>query len=228
MATIKTMLNNVLAQSGFLEKPAFFSASDPDDKQMTAIANRVADEILNYFTWPAMRTSGSITMTTATSYDLPVDFKELVPDSAWETDGSRKANWPVPDNTWYMYKYSALSSGITMQIKMYGDTIQTVDPVEGEVVSFDYISKYPTLTAGSVAQEKFTADTDTWKMDDQLLTLGIQAHWQQAKGMPSYQEHMMNYRLKLNEAIGRASAAQTISDKRGPLFGSPYYPLWRS
>jgi hypothetical protein len=39
MATIKQILNDVLTQSGFLERPAFFTNTDPDVRQMVSIAN---------------------------------------------------------------------------------------------------------------------------------------------------------------------------------------------
>jgi hypothetical protein len=66
-------------------------------------------------------------------------------------------------------------------------------------------------------------------MDDQLLILGIQAHWMQTKLMPQYMEHMGNYNRKMTEAIGRNVGGSKIGGVCSGRFGrgAPYYPLWR-
>lgn len=229
---IKTILNNVLAQSGFLERGSFTSSADPDDKQMVAIANRVAYEISNYWLWPGLRTSFKVTLTSGKiRYKLPGDYQDLVPNSAWEANGERIVDFPVPDNRWFMYKFTTWSDGGTIRVRKYGDEIEVHDPATGESFDFEYVSKYPIADSQGERKELFTEDTDTWLLDDQLLTLGVQAHWQQTKLMPQYQEHFGNYNRKMTEAIGRANAGQTIGGvDYGKLSGrrSPYYPLYRS
>jgi len=118
---LKNILNNVLAQSGFLERGSFTTSADPDDKQMIAIANRVAYEIMNYFAWTDLRTASQINILPGQSrYQLPGDYQDLVPNSAWESEGERQVEWPVPDGRWYMYKYTAYSAGGTYRIRKYG------------------------------------------------------------------------------------------------------------
>ena len=77
-----------------------------------------------------------------------------------------------------------------------------------------------------VNKEFFTDDGDTWLLDDQLLILGIQAHWQQAKQMPTYLEHYQNYMSKMNEAISRSNTSQTIGGNPRPMRRDPYTKLW--
>ena len=49
--TLVDILNSVLEQSGFLSRNSYAGSSDPDDKQMVAIANRAAYEIMNFYKW---------------------------------------------------------------------------------------------------------------------------------------------------------------------------------
>ena len=49
--TLIEMLNEVLSQSGFIERSVFVQSVDVDDKQMVSIANRVNTEINNYYPW---------------------------------------------------------------------------------------------------------------------------------------------------------------------------------
>ena len=225
---LKTILNNVLTQSSFLEKGGFTTSSDPDDKQMVAMANRAAYEIMNYWTWPELRSTGHIDLNSNQHrYVLPGDFQDLVADSAWQGDGERRVEWPVPNGRWFMYKFSSWSDGGTMRIRRYGNEIEVHDPTSGESFDYEYISKWPVISAGGERKELFTEDTDEFLLDDQVLILGIQAHWQQAKLMPSYQEHFGNYMRKMQEAMARANGSTTIGGIRPRGRFSPYYPLWR-
>jgi hypothetical protein len=232
--SILEILNNVLSQSGFHEKASFFNSQDLDDKQMAAIANRVGYEILNFYRWPLLRVSHEIDLQAGEeSYTLPADFQSLVPDSVWEADGSRIAEWPTPDGRWYMYKFSAFSVGGVARIKMHGSTVDIINDGAASVIEFEYITNaYAKAESSGDLKAAFTLDTDTFRLDDQLLILGIQAHWQQAKGIPTYQEHYANYMNKMREAIARAAAGRTIGGRSGvnPVNAdpdSPYYPLYR-
>lgn len=227
--TILEILNDVLSQSGFLERGAFANSTNVDDKQMFAIANRVSYEIVNFYTWTELRQEHDIDLVDGTlRYDLPSDFRDFIPDSCWEEDGSRQAEFPVPDARWFMYKFSSFSDGGTLRMRKYGNELEVHDPSTGDSFSFEYISKNAIEDAASTAKERFTVDTDTWLLDDQLLTLGVQAHWQQTKLMPSYREHMQNYFNKMNEAIGRSTGGRTIGGADSGKLGrrSPYTPLF--
>jgi hypothetical protein len=230
---LKDILNNVLLQSGFLEKTSFTNNPDVEDKQMIAIANRTAIEIRDFYPWAELRKVYTITPQVGKAqYPMPDDYLSLIADSAWEVDGSRRVELPTPDGRWYMYKFSAFSDGGIIRAKMYGKTMEIANSDKGftgEPFSVEYMSNAPITSADEVPKERFTADDDEWLLDDQLLILGIQAHWQQTKLMPQYMEHMANYRAKTSEDIGRAAGGRTIGGFgiRKGMRDDPYYPLYR-
>ena len=227
---LKDILNNVLGQSGFLQRSSFTSSGDPDDVQMVAIANRAAIEIANYYNWSELRTASTINLITGTTlYDLPSDFKDMVPGSLWELDGERPVEYAVPDGRWYMYKFSTWSDGGTIRVRRYGSQLEVHDPETDSGFQFEYVSKYAVRATAGTPKEFFTLDTDTWALDDQVLVLGIQAHWMQTKLMPQYVEMFANYNRKMTEAIGRSFGGRTIGGINSSLAGdrSPYYPLYR-
>ncbi len=229
--TLIEILNNVLEQSGFLSRNSYTGSSDPDDKQMVAIANRAAYEIINFYKWGELRNTYTINVTPPQErYLLPNDFQEVVPDSAWEEDGSKPVEFPVPDRRWYMYKFTTWSNGGLIRMRKYGNELEISKPEFAESFEFEYISKWYIEAEGGERKEFFTEDTDSFLLDDQLLILAVQAHWMQTKLMPQYQEHFQNYRAKMNEAIGRSAGARTIGGNNGigkSYEGSPYYPLYR-
>ena len=227
---LKSILNNVLEQSGFLSRNSYTGSADPDDKQMVAISNRVAYEILNYYKWDTIRSDFTVNIQEGqTNYQLPSDYQEMIPDSAWELDGNRPVEFPVPDRRWFVYKFTNWSDGGRIRMRRYGNELEIRDPVAGEGFQFEYISKWVVKAADGERKEFFTEDSDTWDLDDQLLILGIQAHWMQTKLMPQYTEHFANYRSKMGEAIGRSTGSSTIGGTNNGDIGndSPYYPLYR-
>jgi len=257
--TLLQILNNVLMQSSFLKKSTFTNNPDPDDEQMVAIANRVAYEIFNFYDWGGLRNVAILNMVEGQRvYDVPEDYQSIVPDSAWETDGSRKVDIPTSDSMWYQYKFSSLTTGGTIRARFYSDQIEVIEPFNGGSFTYEYVSKYPIRSTFDVGidaalegewannqasvigsfwdedywgvtglqKEFFTEDSDTWLLDDQLLILGIQAHWKQAKQMAGYMENMANYMTKMAEAIGRSNAGQTIGGAPRFMRRDPYTKLW--
>lgn len=229
--TLKEILNDVLSQSGFLERAGFISSTDVDDKQMIAIGNRVAIELRDYFNWTKMRKSFTLTMIEGQSrYKLPSDWLSVIPDSAWETNGNRRVELPVADSRWFMYKFTTFSDGGTLRARFYGDEIEVRDVEPGETFTLEYMSSSPIKSADGSLHERWQADSDVWTLDDQLIVLGVQAHWAQTKVFPQAQTWMMNYLQKRNEAVARDTGARTVGGPTGPdrdAYGSPYYPLYQ-
>jgi hypothetical protein len=218
-----------LSQSAFLERSQFIGSSDVDDKQMVAIANRVIQEMRDFFPWEQLRKEYILTMTNDTLYNLPSDFWQYVSDSGWQDEGSRPIELPVPDGRWYMYKNSAFSDGGTYRCRLRGKQIEIVDPDPGQKIVFYYVSKSPILTAAQEPKDLFTADSNTIVLDEQTFILGVQAHWAETKMLPQAAKWMANYQSKLNQAIGRSVGGRVIgglSNRRTDE--SPYYPLYRT
>jgi hypothetical protein len=243
--TLVEILNEVLSQSAFLEKGGFVNSTDVDDKQMVSIANRVAYEIMNGYTWSTLWKTFEIEMTETTYlphgqpsyteidtlYALPLDFKSVIADSAWEEEGSRTVDLSTPARRWFMYKFSAFSDGGTLRARIMGDKIEVHDPQPGETFVFEYVSTATIAVPNVGFTDRFQTDSDIWLLDDQLLILGIQAAWAETKMLPQAQQWKANYDSKFSEAIGRDVPAQTIGGARIGAYGdrrSPYYPLYRT
>lgn len=224
--TILVMINDVLAQSGFLKRSSIFNSTDPDDIQMGAIANRAALEIGGYYPWQELRATYEIDLVDGVnSYNLPPDLKWIIPDSSWETDGSRKVADHLSDNQWYQYKFSSLTSGGTIRARQSGLTLEVIEPFQGGKISFAYVTSYLVNQDQAMVPE-FTKDSGLWLLDDQVLGLGIQAHWMQTKLMPQYTEMFANYMRKLNESIGRDAVRNTIGGQPQQTRRAPYTKTW--
>jgi hypothetical protein len=249
------ILNAVLGQSGFIEKTAFTSSADLDDKQMIAIANRVVQDMVEFCEWSPLIKEEEIQMFAGIDpsgdplpaiYPLPGDFLSFVSNSAWELDGSKPLELPVPLNRWFMYKYSTLGSGGLIRSRLIYDRdspakarntpgIYAIEIAEGNLPGEKFVLQFKSNSSvyGSDNSYKqyFTSDDDQFLLDDQTLIKGIQAEWARAKMMPQAGEWKQEALMALNQAKGRDTGARTIGgfavSRRYPV-GSPYYPLWRS
>ena len=223
------MLNQVLSQSAHIKKNAFATSNDVDDIQMMSIANRVQQEICNIYDWPELRREATITIIGGQRrYQLPDDYRSLVPDSMYKRGSNRRIEIHTPDRRWYEYKYRSGSSGPGSHARFYGNDIEFEGIEDSDVVNFEYVSKWAVIDDTGAVKELFTNDSDTWSMEDQLLILGIQAHWAQTKVLPQEGQWMNNYQRKLNEAIGRRTGGRTIGGRQ--IRGrdrSPYTPLYK-
>ena len=226
---LKQILNAVLAQSVFLKKDSFANSVDPDDVQMIEIANIVARDIRDFYPWSLLTSTFNLKLTEEKIYNLPADYRSLVSDSAWETDGSRKVDLPVPRNRWFMYKYSSLTDAGTVRARLYGNTIEINEPGIASEISMEYVTKYVVLDSDGVPKEEFTDDSDTFLLDDDLLIKGVKAMWADAKMMPQAQKWENVFLKEQTKQIGIDNGGQTIGGM-GPGMDrrSPYYPLWRA
>jgi hypothetical protein len=224
---IVDILNNVLSQSGFLVRPTFFNSADPDDLQMAAIANRVLLEVAGFYGWSSYRVPYQIDLQEGQElYPLPSDLKWIIGDSSWETDGSRKVDDHISDNEWYQYKFSSLTSGGIIRARVYGNNLEVQEPFVGGQISFEYITEYAVTTELGQMKEEFDNDADLFILDDQLLTLGVQAHWAETKMLPQADKWGANYMQKMNEAISRDGVRNTIGGTPQQLRRSPYTKTW--
>jgi hypothetical protein len=79
-------------------------------------------------------------------------------------------------------------------------------PPSGSSVEFYYISNGVVTPSSGSAKAAFTADDDTFVLDERLLTLDCIWRWKAQKGL-EYAEHMQNAEIARSKAI---------SDDKGP------------
>lgn len=89
-------------------------------------------------------------------------------------------------------------------------------PRENENPCFWYISKNLVRAADGTLKSDFTADEDTFILDEQLLLLCLIWRWKQAEGL-DYQEDMRNYEIRLSQLAAKDHGSKPIRSSRGGL-----------
>jgi hypothetical protein len=205
--TLKEALDRVLAEAGFLQLSSYASNTDAEAQQLVALANREANRLSKH-PWNKLRKTWALSMTSATSYALPADYRQFVPDTAWsETD---RGEFPVTSEVWSYYNARGIDSGLLLRMRLTDGEMQIQNPDNGQVVNLEYISKYPIEDAAEAAKERFTADTDVWLLDDDLLTQGILWRFRQVKGL-DWQVDFQEYRSMYNRERASDGGSRTVN-----------------
>jgi hypothetical protein len=221
--TLKEMLNQAMSEMGFSEFNDYFGNTQQEARQLTAIANRE----LNQFKkddWNELRKTHTITMTAATQYPLPSDYRQFTPDTAWSD--IRRVDFPLSAEEWIYYEASTIDTGIRHRMRLADGQIEISNPSSGAEILIQYISDSPVLSALAVAKNKFTADDDTLILNNDLLILGVIWRFMRVKGL-DWQTEFQEYDSMYRRERGTNGGAQTINTTRGDYEPpEPFANLW--
>jgi hypothetical protein len=224
--TLRDVLSAVLGEAGFLVPTSFVGSTSPDDVQMVYLANRASAFVLEKG-FQKLHKRTNITLTTATEYDLPADFLELVPDTARVNGRIDTLNLPTSAPMWAYLQASTAASNYIVKARLLDNKLAIFSPSPGDVVSFEYVSQYPILGADGITyQQRFLADLDSWLLDDDLLILETRWRFERAKGLGDWQVTQLESQKYANSVMGRDSGSQSIIAQEPGCFPEPYTNLW--
>lgn len=225
---LKAIIDAMLAESGFSTSQQYARSPNPNDKQVFALACRSARELSKY-KWQALRRVHELTLTEATEYDLPSDYRQMVNDTMWSKGQNRSIDTPTDDVTWSYLQSHSGSTGLRYKARILNNKINVINPTVGDVVRFEYISDYPVTDREGEYKARFDADTDLWLLDDDLLILDLQWRFKKLKGMQDWQEDKAGcetYKKSLQGSDQSAKIINTLGNDNSPL-NEPHYELYR-
>lgn len=225
--TLKQILDSVLLEAGLGTETAYVTASSDSVLRLVNLANRSARTICVY-PWQALRKTYTFTLTTETEYDLPDDYRAFIPDSGYVQSTLNNIDMrPTPEEWGYLQSVGG-STGPTYKFRILGDKIVVYGPTSGDQVRLEYLTDYPVLaTDGTTKKKLFSADTDTWLLDDDLLTMHILYNYKRLIGLPDWQVDLANYKSYERTMKGQEAGAKKIyGNCPGFSFAEPYTNLW--
>lgn len=215
--TLKEMLNQVLSETGFGEYTEFFSSPRPDAKQMVGLAQREINDLSKH-DWQALIETEEVAMTAATEYSLPADFRHFVGDTAFSA--TRRAMFPTTPEKWAYYDARDINSGIMLRVRLISGALHIQNPNNGGTLRLEYVSNYPVLASdGTTRKQRFSADSDTIVLNDDLFMLGVLWRFRRAKGM-DWQPLLGEYNQMKRREMGTDKGSRTVS-----MAGDEGHPL---
>ena len=206
---------------------SIFSTSDPFAAELALAANETAEAILSAYDWQKLTTLGTITGDgSATAFDLPSDYDRMVKKASVHSATWQNSSFgPAVDLDGWLYSTDVGFSGTPGDWIIFGGQFQVTPAMPvGETARFYYISN---LIVGATPANKtsFTADSDTFRLSEKLLRLGVVWRWRSNKRM-EYAEDLSNFEIAISEEIGkdRGSKILTVGQRRSPWNVTNAYP----
>ena len=219
MATLLTICQNV-ANAIPLAKPlAIVGSSNDTARLLLAMANQEGQSLYRHFNWSALNTEYTFTTTAGTAdYALPSDFGRVENSTVWDRSNYEETRGPLTPQEWQAYKSSILGNTPATWKKwrirnVSGTRVFSLYPTptdSGETLVFEYISKNWCASSGGTGQDAFSADSDTFLLDDHLLEMGVLCRILKRMGF-AYEDELTEYQMLLDAAVARDRGSRVLA-----------------
>ena len=208
--SLKQICDIVGVRSSVGKRSSYFNSSD---ETLAYMANESLHELLQH-PWQRLRTEGTVSMTTATLYNLPDDLGWIVPDTMNADGQERYIKFPAADNIFWYHKTHS-PSGIRYQVRMYQDKLEVLNPDSGIDLKFEYISMHPVQITGGTSEDsphkaEFTRDDDVWMLDDELLIKDMKWRYKAEKGIEGWEKDKALFNDYRDKLIGQEAGSRVI------------------
>lgn len=203
--------------------------TDTQVAQIYALLEEEISDLADRGTWQALTLEATHTTLNAESQGAITSiasdgFQYIKNQTIWD----RTENLPVividgPD--WQSEKGFANTAPRYMARIRAGLLLVTPDPVAGNTWAFEYVTQNAILdTNGSTRKQYFTADTDTFLLDEAIITMGLRWRWKKEKGF-DYAEDFRTYEKKVENALSRQGLQRIFYQDRGDRTRDPHIIL---
>ena len=205
--------------SGFKIPSSFYGNPDLTATLVVALADECGQDLEKEYRWQELVTEHTFTTTASTAtYALPTFFRAFANMSQWDRTNQWRMQGPMPS-----FVYQWLKSGISVWASnnrwfaLRGNlfTIFPTPATTGDTIAFDYYSKaWITKQLDSSNIAAWSADLDTARLDEDLLTADLKWRFLQAKGLPFEPEYKR--RESLIEALQADNGGRGMIDLGSP------------
>lgn len=195
-----------------LSRPAtLISNSDPGAQKMLRYANKAGDHLMRAYAWQELRreqTFTALAQETQTGI-LPSDFDRFVPETFWDRTNRYMVSGPVSAAHWNADKAGGYD-GPRRHFILRDNAIATIPAFDGgEALAFEYVSNQWCESSGGTGQSAWAADTDVFRLDDNLFIAALVYEWLEGEGQPSADAYGQ-FMQRFNQLIENDRASMDI------------------
>lgn len=203
--TLLTMVRSVASRIGIPRPSVVATATDATVLQLLEFAQQEGQELARYGDWRVLRTEKTFTTVAAetqTDTPIPSDFAGFISDTLWNRSNRRRLVGPIDPPLWQQYKAQStfpVTDGFTLRGTSW---LMQPTPTAGQTIAYEYRSSNWCQSSGGTAQSSWAADTDTGKLDERLMGLGIEWRYEKKRGLASWQALYDEYIFQVETALG--------------------------
>lgn len=220
MATLLSIIQDATDEIAVARPTAVISNTDQQIRTLLQMSNREGRDLAKIADWTVLQRLHTITTEEdEAEYALPADYSRLLRETEWDRTDKRPMMGPTSPQEWQSIKSGLIGQGVVdrrfriyrastgIGRKVYIDPTPTVD---GDTLSFEYISSYWCASAGGTAQAEWAVDTDVPILDADLMTLGLIVRFKRAKGL-DFASEADEYQQILSREIGQDRPALVLN-----------------
>lgn len=236
MATaLKELVQDVCARTGIKRPLVVATSTDTQVTQLLGLLHEGVEELaietrplsflLKEFTFALLAQEDQGTLTTVCGE--PVRY--ILNDVLWNRTLRLPIFGPLSASKWQEYKAYGIT-GPSSEYRIRGDKLLMIpSPTAGHTLGGEFVRRYTVIASGGLAptKEKFTADTDTSIIPDDLLIASLRWRWKREKSLP-YAEDKDRYNGMLDSYVMRDGTKRRLSLNGGndhsyirPVIGVP-------
>ncbi|MFD9897470.1 hypothetical protein [Mesorhizobium sp. NPDC059025] len=218
---ISDVLKSVCVAVGDSAPTAFYSAASSTIRkwqEMQMLANQAALMIADAYDWQALRKIAEMTGNgTAEAFTLPSSYRRMLKKaSVW----SSRCRWDmthiVNSDDWLSFEFTTIGP-LYGAWTIYGEKFH-VQPImqTDEKVKFFFVSSQAVRASNGDPKTAFSADTDTFILDENVLKLAIVYLWKQLKG-EDFAAELADYEIAADQAYDSDGGSKPILSGNLPV-----------
>jgi len=220
--TILSVVQNVCLAVGLDKPDVVLSSTDREMQEMVRIANEVAIRIRDAeFDWQSLQAIKTLTGDgVSEAFALPDDYGRMqMTARLWSSRWTWSLEHITNTDRW-LETLAVPVVPVSGQWTIYGDQIHILPVCKStETVRFFYISKNVVKPAVGSNKPSFTVDSDTFRLSERVLELGMIWQYRSQKGVASDDDEA-NFDRALYTAMNNDSGSKPVvsgnSRKRAP------------
>jgi hypothetical protein len=174
-----------------LDLPAtVFSSSEREHVELRTLANTCAGHIARDYEWQALKRPATLAGDGVTAeFDMPDDYDRMLKEGAlWSSRRQSPLTHVTSTDRWLELDIRQFGF-VTGAWTIIADRINIKPaPANGEAVKFYYMSRKWAKDEAGVPKAAFLTDSDSFRLSERLLELGMIWQWKAAKKLPYAQE----------------------------------------
>lgn len=209
--TVLSLLQEASPFLGLDVPSLVYASTDRTMVELKAVTNDMAEKIAKAHPWQLFSTVATVTGDGSDEdFDLAADF-DWMPDGnqVWSSTLNRPLSHVVAQDQWLGMDVQDFDMVVNAWI-IYGGQIH-IKPALANLATAQYFYQSNLIIdpASGTNKVAFTLDTDTYRLSERLLKLGVLYRWKQLKGQP-YSEEMNDFEDLKEKLISRDKGATIL------------------
>lgn len=208
-STLLDLVNEACLELGIPTTTTVISSQDSQVKQLLSLANREGrEQVAAPVQWPQLQKIQTITLVNGqASYAFPNDFNAYIAQTIWNPSMRWTVVGPMSPQNWEFLKSGLINTQPWMRFRIWQGQI-FFDPTptsvnNGQTVTVEYQSNNYCQSATGTWQNKWTNDTDTFLLPEDIMVLGLKWRFLAAKRL-DYSEEKKAWSDACEKEIARA------------------------